>query len=100
MTLLTKFAKQLVATKCLALFFYNFKDEDIKDLCTRNWNFKYAWGKLEAKMKAEKWDQIYDYHFNNMYSSLDFETQEVIMQKAFELYEEEVLTQFNKKGHA
>lgn len=94
MTITTKFALQLVATRCLALFFYNFKDEHIKQIREKNRNFDYAWSKLLAKSKNEKWDHIYDYRFWELYSGLDLEAQGVVMEKAYEIYEAEVFKNF------
>ena len=82
-----KTIEQLVTCRALLLFLYNFKSEDIEELC-KNSDFKYNWDKMCSKRKNKSFVEFTVFY--DMFSTqLMYETQGVVLQRVIQRYETE-----------
>jgi hypothetical protein len=92
----TKIYDSLVTMRCLSWFFFNFTQEQIKELCEASKEFKYAWHeKLLPKVKKKKLFSIPDTMFYNLFTDSSFECQALIIAAAYKRYEAEAKNQIN-----
>lgn len=83
-----KYADSLITMRCLELLFFNFTQEDIKEL-KKVREFDHVWSELEAVCEKEKRFTISDLDFFNAFNHVSYKTQAEIVRVAFEKYETE-----------
>ncbi len=94
MLLTTKFALQMVATKCLQHFFEEITPEDILKISKESKSFERAASYFERRGLQGNPNHVTAVKMYEMYFNLDIAAQTLVLQRAYELHEERVFKEY------